>query len=68
MHDDLVRMAMWHSAILQHLAVERISFLDTLRWLGAPSTGMKPRQALRRQWVQVSTRRLTSCHSRQSQF
>ena len=40
MHDDLVRMAMWHSAILQHLAVERISFLDTLRWLGAPSTGM----------------------------
>ena len=40
MHDDLVRLDMWHSAILQHLAVERISVLDTLRWLGAPSTGM----------------------------
>jgi hypothetical protein len=37
---NLVRMAMWHSAILQHIAVERISFLDALRWLGAPSTGM----------------------------
>jgi hypothetical protein len=35
---NLVRMAMWHSAILQHIAVERISFLDALRWLGAPST------------------------------
>jgi hypothetical protein len=33
-------MVMWHSAILQHIAVERISFLDALRWLGAPSTGM----------------------------
>jgi hypothetical protein len=80
---NLVRMAMWHSAIFQHIAVERISFLDALRWLGATSTGMplialivnparpyrveprvkkrrsksfplmmKPRQALRRQWVQ----------------
>jgi Transposase DDE domain len=37
---NLVRMVMWHSAILQHLAVERISFLDALRWLGAPSTGI----------------------------
>jgi hypothetical protein len=37
---NLVSMVMWHSAILQHLAVERISFLDALRWLGAPSTGM----------------------------
>ena len=37
---NLVRMVMWHSAILQHIAVERISFLDALRWLGAPSTGM----------------------------
>jgi DDE family transposase len=37
---NLVRIAMWHSAILQHIAVERISFLDALRWLGAPSTGM----------------------------
>jgi IS4 transposase len=38
--DNLVRRVMWHSAILQHIAVERISFLDALRWLGAPSTGM----------------------------
>jgi hypothetical protein len=37
---NLVRMVMWHSAILQHIAVERISFVDALRWLGAPSTGM----------------------------
>jgi len=37
---NLVRMVMWHSTILQHLAGERISFLDGLRWLGAPSTGM----------------------------
>jgi hypothetical protein len=37
---NLVRMVMWHSAILQHIAVERISFLAALRWLGAPSTGM----------------------------
>jgi hypothetical protein len=37
---NLVRMVMWHSATLQHLGVERISFLDALRWLGAPSTAM----------------------------
>ena len=37
---NLVRMVMWHSAIRQHIAVERISFLDALRWLGAPSTGV----------------------------
>jgi hypothetical protein len=36
---NLVRMVMWHSAILQHIGVERISFVDALRWLGAPSTG-----------------------------
>jgi hypothetical protein len=36
----LVRLAMWPSATLQHTAVERISFLDALRWLGVPSTGM----------------------------
>ena len=35
-----VRMVMWHSAILQHMGVERISFLDALRWLSAPSTGI----------------------------
>jgi hypothetical protein len=37
---NLVRMVMWHSAILRHSGVERISFVDALRWLGAPSTGM----------------------------
>jgi hypothetical protein len=42
---NLVRMVMWHSAILQHLGVERISFLDALRWLNAPSTG-RPLRAL----------------------
>ena len=37
---NLVRRVMWQSAALQHIGVERISFLDALRWLGAPSTGM----------------------------
>jgi hypothetical protein len=38
--DNLVRMVMWHSAMRQHIGVERISFLDALRWLGAPGTGI----------------------------
>jgi hypothetical protein len=42
---NLVRMVMWHSATLQRISVERISFLDALRWLGAPKTGM-PLRAL----------------------
>jgi hypothetical protein len=37
---NLVRMVMCQSATLQHIGVARISFLDALRWLGAPSTGM----------------------------
>ena len=37
---NLVRMVMCQSASLQHLGVERISFLDALRWLGAPSSGL----------------------------
>jgi Transposase DDE domain len=37
---NLVRMVMLQSATLQHTAVERISFLDALRWLSAPSTGL----------------------------
>jgi heme exporter protein D len=37
---NLVRMVMWHSAILQHLGVERISFVDALRWLSAPSSAI----------------------------
>jgi hypothetical protein len=35
---NLVRLVMCQSATLQHIRVERISFLDALRWLGAPST------------------------------
>jgi hypothetical protein len=37
---NLVRMVMWHSDTLQRIGVERISFLDALRWLGAPRTGV----------------------------
>ena len=37
---NLVRLVMCQSAALQYLGVERISFLDALRWLGAPSTGV----------------------------
>jgi hypothetical protein len=35
---NLVRMVMRPSAALQDIGVERISFLDALRWLGALST------------------------------
>jgi hypothetical protein len=35
----VVRMVMCPSAARQHLAVERISCLDALRWLSASSTG-----------------------------
>jgi hypothetical protein len=38
--DNLVRMAMCPSAMLQHLGAARISVLEALRWLGAPSTGI----------------------------
>jgi Transposase DDE domain len=37
---NLVRMVMRQSATCQHTAVERISFIDALRWLSAPNTGM----------------------------
>ena len=37
---NLVRMVMWHSATLQPIAVERMSLLNALRWLSAPSTRM----------------------------
>jgi Transposase DDE domain len=43
---NLVRMVMGHSAMLQHINVERITFLDALRWLGAPDTGMPLRALL----------------------
>jgi hypothetical protein len=42
----LVRLVLGQSAILQPLGVERISVVDALRWLGAPSTG-GPLSALR---------------------
>jgi hypothetical protein len=38
--DNLVRMVMCQSAMLQRIGVERISVLDALRWLGGPSTGI----------------------------
>jgi hypothetical protein len=31
---------MWQSSALQAIGVERISFLDAWRWLGAPRSGM----------------------------
>jgi hypothetical protein len=37
---NLVRMGMCQSAMLQFISLERISFLDALRWLGGPSTGI----------------------------
>jgi hypothetical protein len=37
---NLVRMVMCQSAMVQHIGVERISCLEALRWLGAPSTGI----------------------------
>jgi Transposase DDE domain len=43
--DNLVRMVMWPSAARQQTAAERISFLDALRWLSTPGTGM-PLEAL----------------------
>jgi hypothetical protein len=37
--DTLVRLVMCQSARLHHLDMERIRFLDALRWLSAPGTG-----------------------------
>jgi hypothetical protein len=37
---NLVRLVMCQSAGLQQIEVERISFLDALRWLSAPSPGV----------------------------
>jgi hypothetical protein len=36
----LVRMVMCQSAPRQHIGVERLSFVEALRWLGAPSPAM----------------------------
>jgi hypothetical protein len=38
--DNLVRMVLYQSARLQQIGVERISFVDALRWVSVPSTGM----------------------------
>jgi hypothetical protein len=43
---NLVRRVMGHSAMRQHRNVERISFLEALRWRGAPDTGMPLRALL----------------------
>jgi hypothetical protein len=37
---NLVRLVILQSAKQQQVGVERISFLDALRWLGAPATGV----------------------------
>jgi Transposase DDE domain len=37
---NLVRLVMLQSALQQQIEVERISFLDALRWLGAPGSGI----------------------------
>jgi hypothetical protein len=37
--DTLVRLVLWPSVTLPHTNVERMSVLDALRWLSAPSTG-----------------------------
>ena len=37
---NLVRMSMCQAATLQRIGVARISFVEALRWLGAPSTGV----------------------------
>jgi hypothetical protein len=42
---NLVRLVIGQSATLHQIGVERISVLDALRWLGAPSTGL-PLEAL----------------------
>jgi Transposase DDE domain len=42
---NLVRLVMCQSATLQHLSIERISFIDALRWLGALGTEV-PLEAL----------------------
>jgi len=38
--DHLVRLVMLQSAIQPQVDVERSSFLDAWRWLGAPDTGV----------------------------
>ena len=37
---NLVRMVMCPSAMRHHIGGERLSVLEALRWLGAPSTGI----------------------------
>lgn len=35
---NLVRLVMLHAAHVQHVEVQRLSFLDVLRWIAAPLT------------------------------
>jgi hypothetical protein len=68
---NLVRLVILQSAKHQQVDVERISFIDALRWLGAPNRGMalealfvnpsrpnrvEPRYMLRKQLKQQSVR------------
>jgi hypothetical protein len=47
---NLVHLVMWQSATLQHTTVERISFLDALRWLSAPGTGRPSPPGFSEKW------------------
>jgi hypothetical protein len=40
MLDNLVRLVMLPSALQQQIDVKRLSFLDALRWLGTPDSGI----------------------------
>lgn len=40
MADNLIRLVRRPSAPFQHTTVERMSFLDALQWLSAPSTAI----------------------------
>jgi hypothetical protein len=37
--DTLVRMVMGHAAMFHHVGMERLSWVEALRWLGAPRPG-----------------------------
>jgi Transposase DDE domain len=37
---NLVRLVMLHAAHMQHVAIQRLSFVDALRWLAAPFTAV----------------------------
>lgn len=37
---NLVRLVMLHAAQMQHVEIQRLSFVDALRWVAAPLTGV----------------------------